>query len=176
MRILSTLLSFVLLLVTASCSEMPSASQADDAALQYKSDASLIVLGASSLAKSDKGAIRYIPDPNCGVIDGTGALFYVDCLNQIATYSSNGNASIVVQASGVPNPTGKFIRWGPQNPGWEFEAVFDAYFGITEPPYPCAVLDHDSNLAFTLKWSGTVTPSGQATLSCHYQDKWAYQW
>ena len=176
MKLLSILAASVLLLVTASCSEMPSTSPEEAAVPQYTSDSGFIVLGAPNLAKSDNGAVRFMPDPNCGVIDGTGALVFVGCQNQIGTHSENGNALVMVQASGVENPTGKVVRWGPENPGWEFAELFDLYFGITEAPYPCAALDPDGNLVFTVKWSGIVTPNGHATLTCHYQDKWAYQW
>ena len=41
---------------------------------------------------------------------------------RVATPGKNGNATVVAQASGVPNPTGEVVRWGPEDPGWEHAA------------------------------------------------------
>lgn len=112
----------------------------------------------------------------CAVIDGTGAFFLAPCTNEVATYSPNGEASAVTHASGVPNPTGDVVRWGPDNPGWELAETWEMYFGITAPPYPCYVLGPEGEALFTVNWSAKVTPSGEATMSCHYSTKWEYQW
>jgi len=123
-------------------------------------------------ADGNNGAVRWIPDPECGVIDGDGEFFIVDCRNQIATYSRNGNAIVVVQASGVPNSTGEMLKWDAYNP----PQVMLGWFGLEEPPAPCYVLGPDGGGLFTLNWRATLTPSGQATLICHYSEKWEYQW
>jgi hypothetical protein len=34
--------------------------------------------------------------------------------------------------------------------------------------------DYDNPL-WTVNWKATVTPSGNATLSCHYKKKWEFQ-
>ena len=112
----------------------------------------------------------------CAVIDGTGAFFLIPCTVEVATYSANGNALAVAHASGVPNPTGEVVRWGPDNPGWEYAATWEEYFGITSPPYPCYVLGPEGEALFTVNWWAMVTPSGEATITCHYSKKWEFQW
>jgi len=113
---------------------------------------------------------------DCAVIDGTGAFFLIPCTVEVATYSPNGNALAVAHASGVPNPTGQVVFWGPNDPGWEYAATWEEYFGITTPPYPCYVLGPQGEALFTVNWSAMVTPSGEATMTCHYSKKWEYQW
>ena len=130
------------------------------------------------LMKADgmgKGAI-VMRGGECAVIDGTGAFFPIPCTVEVATYSPNGNALAVAHASGVPNPTGEVVKWGPDNPGWEYAATWEEYFGITSPPYPCYVLGPEGEALFTVNWWAMVTPSGEATVTCHYSKKWEYQW
>ena len=127
------------------------------------------------------------PFEACAVIDGTGAFFPWDwtlpCGLEVATFSNNMNASISVHASGVPNTTGKTVHWGPYNTeGTEWAASYDGSLGdpfptLDGPPYPCFVLGTDYDLTnplFTVKWKAWVTPSGEATLSCQYSEKWAF--
>jgi hypothetical protein len=136
----------------------------------------------------NNGAVVFRGDFGCAVIDGEGNWFpdnYLEppdfpalfCGTEVATFSKNGNASLTVRASGVPNPTGKTVHWGPYNPGQDWA---DSYLpDITEPPYPCFVLGTDRDLdnpLFTLHWKAWVTPSGEATLSCQYSKKWEFQW
>ncbi len=117
-----------------------------------------------------KGAVRYIPDENCGVLDGEGHFVWpIDCRNQISTYSQNGNAHVVVKASGVFNPTGEVVRWDAYNPGPDMLAYYGA------PPAPCWLLGPEGEDLFTLNWSAQVTPSGEATFMCHYKKQWEYQ-
>jgi hypothetical protein len=131
-----------------------------------------------------KGAVLRHGVVDCGVIDGTGAFFpstasgeLIPCGTEVATFSENGNAKATAQAFGVPNPTGETVRWGPYNPGWEMAAMF-AEIGIEAPPYPCIVYGTGGaeDYLFTVKWHAMVTPSGHATISCHYSKKWEYQW
>jgi len=155
------------LLVAFGCSEPPTTSTAasDDA------DVGTVAFGRGN----DNGARIWLPDPGCGVIDGTGAFFWVDCRMQVTNPGTHGNSNLVAQATGVPNPTGRIVHWGPDNPGWEFEVVFAEFFGVTEPPYPCAVFNNDGDFVFTLNWHATVTPSGNATFVCHYGQNSAYE-
>jgi len=148
--------------VAVSCSDAPTATE-DSVA-----EAPEILLDSHS-----NGAIRWIPDDFCGVYDGVGDLvFPVDCRNQIATFSRNGNAMTVVQASGVYNPTGKTVRWDAYNP----PPVALALFELERPPVPCVLLDTEGGLTlFTVKWSGIVTRSGQATFTCHYAKQWEWE-
>ena len=139
---------------------------------------------APAFSAHSNGAVVFRGDWGCGVIDGEGHWFPATwpddalfCGTEVATFSKNGNASLTVRASGVPNATGKTVHWGPWNPGQDWA---DSYLpDITEPPYPCFVLGTDRDLdnpLFTLKWKAWVTPSGEATLSCQYSKKWEYQW
>ncbi len=122
--------------------------------------------------QANNGAVRWIPDPECGVFDSDGEFFLVDCRNQIATYSRNGNALVVAQASGVPNSTGEMLHWDAWNP----PQIMMDWFGLEEPPAPCYVLGPDGGALFTLNWKAKLTPSGQGSLVCHYAKKWEYQW
>ncbi len=126
---------------------------------------------------NDNGARIWLPRyDHCAVVDGTGALFVpVACTMLVATPSSNSNATVVARASGVPNPTGETVHWGPENPGWGWALLFQFQFGLDAPPYPCALISATGEYLFTLDWHATVTPSGQATVTCHYSDRQAYQ-
>jgi hypothetical protein len=126
---------------------------------------------------NDNGARIWLPNyTHCAVVDGTGAFFVpVACTMNVATTSSNSNGTVVVQAAGVPNPTGKTVHWGPDNPGWNWAAFFYFQFGLTAPPYPCGVIDANGVVRLTLDWHAIVTPSGEATVTCHYSDRQAYQ-
>jgi len=135
-------------------------------------DSAAAVPDALMKVNGNNGAVRWIPDPECGVFDGTGDFFVVDCRNQIATYSKNGNAIVVVQASGVPNTTGELLKWDAYNPP---QVMLD-WFGLTEPPAPCFVYGPEQEALFTLNWRASLTPSGQSRLVCHYAKKWEYQW
>lgn len=146
--------------LVAACDQVPTAAK--DSA----SDAPSIAASADG----NNGAVRWIPDPECAVIDGDGEFFFVDCRNQIATYSKNGNAIVVAQASGVPNATGEMLQWDAYNP----PPAFVAYFG--GPPTPCFVLGPEGEALFTLNWRARLTPSGQGSLVCHYAKQWEYQW
>ena len=136
-------------------------------------------LHGSNPANSN-GAVVFRGDIGCAVVDGNGnwfpQTFDLPCGTEVATFSANGNAKVTVQASGAPNPTGKTIHWGPYNPGPDWVA---SYPELTGPPYPCFLLGPDRDLdnpLFTLNWQATVTPSGQATLTCHYKKQWEFQW
>jgi len=128
--------------------------------------------GIALSSHGNNGAIRWIPDSECGVFDGNGDLIFpVDCVNQISTFSRNGNALVVVHASGVANPTGKTVHWDAWNPPQQLLDLF----GLEEPPAPCVLFNTDMELAlYTLHWKGTVTPSGEAHFVCQYQKKWEF--
>ena len=120
------------------------------------------------------------------MLDGAGMFFPADfslpCGTEVATFSDGMNATISVQAKGVPNPTGATVLWGPYNVGGtEWAAQFDGSipgFPILDgPPYPCFLLGTDYDLAnplWTVKWSAHVTPGGNASLVCQYSEKWAF--
>ena len=152
--------------VAVSCDQtVPTAT---DDSIDSMSDA------ATALMKSDgnNGAVRWIPDPECAVFDGDGNPVFVDCRNQIATYSKNGNAVAVIQATGVPNSTGQVVQWDAWNPP---QVMLD-WYEFAEPPVPCYVIGPDGGALFTLKWKAMVTPGGHASLICHYSHTWEFQW
>jgi hypothetical protein len=132
-----------------------------------------IVLGLTN----NNGARIWLPDGPlpCAVVDGAGNLVPVPCTMQVATPGSNSSATVLVQASGISNPTGRTVHWGPDDPGYAWAGLFYLMFGLTAPPYPCGVLDWNGALRFTLDWHATVTPEGHATVTCHLSDKDAYQ-
>ena len=139
--------------------------------------------GPASLGRgNDQGARLWLPDNStlpCAVVDGIGAIVPVPCTMQVATPSSNSNAMVVVQASGIYNPTGETVNWGPENPGGQWAGMFYVLFGLTEAPYPCGVqvgpgARYFVDIVFTTKWHATVTPEGDAEVVCHYSDKWAW--
>lgn len=129
---------------------------------------------------SNNGAVINKGVIGCAVVDGEGNWYPPDwslpCKLEVATYSSTRSAHVVVEASGVPNPTGRTVHWGPYNPGHDWVA---SYPELSGPPYPCFLLgtDYDlNNPLFTINWKAWVTPSGKAKLVCHYQKKWEFQW
>ena len=130
---------------------------------------------------NDNGARIWLPDGSlpCAVVDGVGALVPVPCSRQVATPSPNSNALVVVRASGISNPTGKAVHWGPDNPGYMWAGLFYVTFGVTAPPYPCGVKvgpgsTYFVDIVFTLDWHATVSPSGEATVTCHYSTESAW--
>ena len=133
---------------------------------------------AEAILLSNNGATVNHGMPGCSVLDGFGAWFPVDCGMENATYSKNGNATIEVDAKGVPNETGKTVHWGPwDEPVGMYEAwVWSEPPVLTGPPFPCFVFgpDYETPL-FTLHWKGTVTPSGVGKLVCHYSKKWEFR-
>ena len=154
--------TFVLAALLCGCTgDTTLTGNAEDEALQSET---------ANLESVAKGAIRWIPDPFCGVWDGNGELYFVDCSNQISTFSHNGNAMVVAKASGVPNDTGQPVRWDAYNPPPLLEELFGT-------PAPCFVITGEGlcpdDLKATSKWFSTVSPSGEAVLQCHYAEQWA---
>ena len=128
----------------------------------------------------NNGAVVFRGDIGCGVIDGNGDWFPptldLPCGTEVAVFNNNLNAKVTVHASGAPNPTGRTVHWGPYNPGRAWVA---SYPELDAPPYPCYLLGTDRDLnnpLFTVNWKATVTPSGEATLVCHYKKQWEFQW
>jgi hypothetical protein len=166
------------------CEPDPSAPEMETQAVEVTALFSSPFMGNMGLelgASLNNGATVNKNEIGCQVVDGLGnwfpaaADYSLPCNHEVATYSKNGNAMIVVRASGVPNPTGKMVRWGPDNPGEDWAA---SYPDLQTGPYPCYLLgpDYDmKNPLLTIKWSASVTPSGEAKLVCHYQKKWEFQ-
>ncbi len=127
------------------------------------------------------GAVVTKGDIGCAVIDGYGNVFppdYMgDCGTEIGTWSRNGNAIWTTRMTGVPNPTGRTIHYGPYDLGSGEAAAANAY--LDPGPYPCFLLGPDrdfNNFLATTQWHETLTPSGVATITCIYSEKFAFQW
>ena len=173
-------LALALLGLVVGCEPDPAAPRVDTAEVTPAPAFVAPMMGPMAMAH---GAVVHHGkngDIGCGVVDGEGNWFPPDfslpCKVEIATDSRHLNALIVVEASGVPNPTGKMVFWGPYDPGHDWVA---SYPELSGPPYPCmlAGTDYDfDNLLFTVNWRAWVTPSGEAKLICHYKDTWAFQW
>ncbi|MGD2123761.1 MAG: hypothetical protein PVJ76_18575 [Gemmatimonadota bacterium] len=129
---------------------------------------------------SSNGAVIHKGEIGCTLPDGEGHTFpstgFLPCKLEVATNSENLNALVIVEADGVPNPTGKTVHWGPFNPGVDWVA---SYPELSGPPYPCFLLGADYDLdnpLFTINWQAWVTPNGHGKLICRYQKKWEFQW
>ena len=120
----------------------------------------------------NNGASRWIPDDACGAFDAEGNLIFPnDCRNEISTNSNNENAMAVIRASGIPNSTGRVVHFDAYNPPYSMYEIW----GLDEPPLPCNLFDADGEpTLFTVKWSATISPSGEGVFNCHYQKKWEW--
>lgn len=157
------------LLVVVSCNEQPPTAVVEDSAVTTP------VLAAGGL-----GAVVTLGDIGCYSIDGNGdyypPTFDGSCFRETATYSQNGNSTWTMRMSGVPNPTGKTIHYGPYFVG-SGQAAADYSF-LDPGPYPCAVLGPDrdfDNFLYTTNWRQILTPSGEAITTCIYSEKFAWQ-
>lgn len=127
----------------------------------------------------NNGAVVHHDEIGCALLDASGSWFPADfslpCGLEVATYGNTMTSNLSAQATGVPNNTGRTVHWGPWNTeGTDWAA---GYPELTGPPYPCFVLgpDYDINSpVFTMNWKAHVTPSGNASLVCHYSKKWEF--
>jgi len=165
--LLLTLLAFA----AASCErEAPTAPTGDAAASP-----------APTFAKGGIGAVITKGDIGCAVIDGYGNSFppdsLWDCGHEVGTWSRNGTAIWTTRMTGVPNPTGRTIHYGPYDLGSGEVAAANAF--LDPGPYPCYLLGADrdfDNFLATTNWHETLTPSGVATITCIYNERFAFQW
>jgi hypothetical protein len=104
-----------------------------------------VVAAVSVRADASEQAIQ-VKGSMCGVMDGDGA-FHLSTSS--LTVSNNGGHSMHrCSAKGVPNSTGRMVRWSYDNTGmmcWTANGP-------------------------TAEWQETVSASGQATLICHHRD------
>ena len=147
-----------------------SATSCDQTVPTASEDSASDVPATLKNADGNNGAVRWIPDPFCAVFEGDGTPVFVDCVNQIATYSKNGNAVVVVQATGIENNTGKVVMWDAYHPP---QAMLD-WFELEEPPVPCFLYGPEGEAGddylFTLNWQAKTTPGGHASFICHYKN------
>lgn len=148
-------------------------------------DGASVTATAPAFLMGGIGAVVTRGDIGCGLIDGYGNVFpppvdgmwVGDCGHEVATYGPNGNAVWVMRYSGVPNPTGRTLHYGPYDIG--NGEVAESWSFIAPGPYPCGVLGPDRDIynpLYTIKWKQVLTPSGEATLTCHYTKKFEFQW
>ncbi|MCF3108234.1 hypothetical protein LL912_05540 [Niabella sp. CC-SYL272] len=100
-----------------------------------------IAVATISWKAADNAAVR-ITDFGCGFSDGNGNPFFTD--NSSIVITSSGNGNFKCQASGVPNSTGKAVKYGGDiTGGWCFTQA-----GITDD------------------WQEVISADGNATLIC----------
>jgi hypothetical protein len=87
-----------------------------------------------------------INDWGCALFDGNGNVVFTDISH--AVINNNGNGLVTCRVTTNPNSDGKEVRWTFANTG--AECSFDV-------------------LAPTTDFHETVSPSGQAELSCHFR-------
>jgi hypothetical protein len=131
--------------------------------------------------KGGIGAVVTKGDIGCALIDGYGTTYPPDytgnCGTEIGTWSRNGTAIFTTKMTGVPNPTGRTIHYGPYDIG--SGEVAEANADLAPGPYPCYLLGADrdfDNFLATTNWRQTLTPSGVATIPCSYTEKFAFTW
>ena len=83
----------------------------------------------------------------CHMFDGNGTPFTIDSPTK-TVYTHKGSWNETCKATGVANDTGKAVLWYYYNAG-----------------LPCV---DARGTVFTLDWQETVSSSGVATLSCHF--------
>ncbi len=164
------LIALTIFVVTSCDEQSPTATDADAVAEL-----------TPTFAAGGIGAVVTKGDIGCAVIDGNGNSFPTDwtgdCGTEVGTWSRNGNAVWSTRMTGVPNPTGRTIHYGPFDVG--SGDVFAANADLAPGPYPCYLLGADrdfDNFLATMNWHETLTPSGVATITCVYTDKFAFQW
>ena len=157
--------------VAVSCEQQPPTAP----------DGAAVAASAPSFAAGGLGAVVTLGDIGCYAIDGNGdyfpPTFNGNCWRETATYSRNGNSTWTMKMSGVPNPTGRTIHYGPYYIG-SGQAAADLSF-LDPGPYPCALLGADrdfNNVLYTTNWHQVLTPSGEATTTCVYSKQFEYQW
>ena len=101
----------------------------------------LISWKSHSAAKFADGAVHIGP-VGCTVLDGNGAVAFTDGSTLI---TPSDNAKFTCKASGVPNSTGKAVKYDNSNTG-----------------FLCFITGY----GYTNDWKETVSASGQVTLQC----------
>ncbi|WP_300600088.1 hypothetical protein [Niabella sp.] len=104
------------------------------------------VIAVAALTISWKAAVNnaavHITDFTCAFADGNGNPFFTD--NSAIVITNSGNGNFKCQASGVPNSTGKAVRYGGATTGgWCYTQA-----GATDD------------------WQEVISAGGQATLIC----------
>lgn len=106
--------------------------------------AAALAVVASITPASTQGAI-VIHDGGCSLLDGNGAGVTADSSHAVVTPSGNG--VLVCKVKGVPNATGRAVRFDAASTG----------------------LSCGTAAGSTQDWHETVSASGNATLVCNVQ-------
>jgi len=92
----------------------------------------------------------FIGEGECRFLDGNGELFTTNNIVVVITNNNNNSVNFTCKASGVPNDTGKTVRYsGPEDGSCRISG-----FGLEEPQT-------------SFNWKQTVSPSGKAIAHCH---------
>ena len=120
--------------------------------------AAVMVVSPKSSAKADSPAV-VITDTPCLFLDGNG--FLVSASDSQAVVTDSGNRKITCTGQVTPSSTDQdAVHWNFDNTG-----LFCSIYG--NPSISSGLARHPHRFPFTQDWEEVVTPSGQATLSCH---------
>ena len=104
----------------------------------------LFIVPATGGADPGGGAVHITPD-GCGIFDGNGNVFATNG-KTMEVQAPDGSWLLLCKASGVPNDTGGAVTWNYDNTGSSCGSAFGE----------------------TADWQETVSKSGKATVTCHF--------
>ncbi len=109
---------------------------------------SVLAVGVVPAKADSPNAAVVIKDTGCDLLDGNGNDVLIQQEQAVITHS--GTSKITCRAQVTPSLTAQgAVHWSFANTGFEC---------FTEPPF------------HTQHWEEVVTPSGQATLSCQFNE------
>ncbi len=111
-----------------------------------------IALTAVVRINAQNSAIVIHSDEKCAVFDGNMNIFTTEGYKAVVTRSKNGNITLTCKADGVPNETGKVLKYNFENTG-----------------IPC-VFKTDEGVQITQNWKEVLSPSGHASYICHFTE------
>jgi hypothetical protein len=110
-----------------------------------------IALAAVVRINAQNSAIVIHSDEQCAVFDGNMNIFTTEGYKAVVTKSANGNLTLTCKAEGVPNDTGKVLKYSFENTN-----------------IPCVFLTEDG-VQITKDWKEVLSPSGHASYICHFK-------
>lgn len=102
----------------------------------------------ATMAQADPAVV--VKEGFCGLKDGNGSFALTDDVHTTSTMSQNGNAKLSCKATVDPSASGKAVKYGQDNG--------DGFCGILTA----------SGFVTATDWQETVSASGEAMLTCHY--------
>ncbi len=116
--------------------------------------AAVMLVSTRSSAKADSPAV-VITDFGCTFLNGNGFLAFASDSQIVVTES--GNSKLTCTGQVTPSATAQgAVHWNFDNTGLLCSIPRGLFLHHHRPPLP-----------LTRDWEEVVTPSGQATLSCH---------